>query len=971
MHLEIPEVAVIENELGRRPAKRRRITDEYNNPSTRQVILEELDVEIGLRRRLSETIHSRLTWALLLQKALNSTPNGTNHTVSSFKDSALATLDVLEEPCRLLYERDITVYEETIPLIPQPSTALSMPATDFHVAPRQGSSRARGLPRATPTLPKKLLFLRNTTTDPPTIAKLACPDCGRSDFSNLQGLLNHCRLRHQREFGSHDECIQNCAVLVPDDERDWIVANGTELSGISLPSLRRLFEIAVGGDSNVVVPGMQPVVDSDVHSETSADTIKETQLPPLPSTHITRTLGHHEDTPALALFLGRAPKKRIINIHGDQDQLVDIVGLADEFNDRSLDVQRGWRMPYIHRSVATVGLDPETSPVFTTQGQEASDIPAESRSSSNIPTPTLLNITGTRFHIVARISVLDSSLWITPERRERGKVDHTHKWRLSVSSPSYSLHISTFLAKLTITCITDPPPSSLVEPIVITEPPFVVTSTTDKAFLAKLTFLWVGSQNAAMDIEHWVDLDPVHLSHPVLGDKQIFDIELDRNTQLLPIREDVRKVTWKDEKVDEVSHAANTHAAGSSGVDAEAGYSILLREVLSQVPIATKDLKGRNKARSAAASVSFLVPHASRFKQFVLGRQKAIEMSRARALLHAYEEHVASLPGSKDGIPLTTADVYFWMKDENILPRETSKRVAETANDGDSLERVPDKYCRTCGLHETLHPTAAPEDSATMEVKSLGTEISLKHPGPTVCRAQVVLPYLDVHRLLDTIPSTATMYGFHPHLFMSVPQSLQSRQAPTPVDWVTIADPQLVTAIRSISAEWKLTNLTPADDALPGLGRLGGSLIARVESQTPSRKVVDHLVPWAMLATIVRPLVRLLIERGLTVYRWDEDATRTLGGYERARGKRGTTRTEPSVKRLLTPLHIVRGLIWGASTGLTGSALLLGLARLGTAAGTGSDRSDGEEEVSSGQSAVKIEEEEPVDMSGQNAQCSG
>ena len=39
-------------------------------------------------------------------------------------------------------------------------------------------------------------------------------------------------------------------------------------------------------------------------------------------------------------------------------------------------------------------------------------------------------------------------------------------------------------------------------------------------------------------------LDPLHLSTPVLGDEQVFDVELDRNTLFLPIREDQRVVSW-------------------------------------------------------------------------------------------------------------------------------------------------------------------------------------------------------------------------------------------------------------------------------------------------------------------------------------------------------------------------------------------------------------------------------------------
>ena len=36
----------------------------------------------------------------------------------------------------------------------------------------------------------------------------------------------------------------------------------------------------------------------------------------------------------------------------------------------------------------------------------------------------------------------------------------------------------------------------------------------------------------------------MHLFTPVLGDEQVFDVELDRNTVFLPFREDQRVVSW-------------------------------------------------------------------------------------------------------------------------------------------------------------------------------------------------------------------------------------------------------------------------------------------------------------------------------------------------------------------------------------------------------------------------------------------
>ncbi|TBU51099.1 hypothetical protein BD310DRAFT_982933, partial [Dichomitus squalens] len=193
--------------------------------------------------------------------------------------------------------------------------------------------------RVPPPPPKRLLFLRNSTTSPPEIAKLACPQCARFDFSTLQGLLNHCRLRHQLEYGSHDECVQRCAVLVPEEEREWVVQNGIEVAGISLPSLRRLFEIASGVDDELGAPSAP-----DVRVDTAA-----------PSTAVTRTLGYHADTPALAQFLGHAPKKRRINnARANEDDPVDIEDVSAGSGQQP---RSRWRKRYVHRNVARKELD--------------------------------------------------------------------------------------------------------------------------------------------------------------------------------------------------------------------------------------------------------------------------------------------------------------------------------------------------------------------------------------------------------------------------------------------------------------------------------------------------------------------------------------------------------------------------------------------------------------------------------------
>jgi hypothetical protein len=47
------------------------------------------------------------------------------------------------------------------------------------------------------------------------------------------------------------------------------------------------------------------------------------------------------------------------------------------------------------------------------------------------------------------------------------------------------------------------------------------------------------------------------LSGPVLGDEQVLDVELDRNTELLPVREGHCPPTWDRDHLRDSSHPPN------------------------------------------------------------------------------------------------------------------------------------------------------------------------------------------------------------------------------------------------------------------------------------------------------------------------------------------------------------------------------------------------------------------------------
>jgi hypothetical protein len=177
---------------------------------------------------------------------------------------------------------------------------------------------------------------------------LRCPTCLKSSFISLQGLLNHGRLVHKEEYATHDSCIAHCAVpfdraLLPSDvissvEQDGdILTLGTRVGANNkglgiLPGLQRLFEIAVGVDGVSLFPRLEP--NAVTNGQESEDG---------PSTIVSKTLGHHVETPALAPFLGKRARRRGIMTH-EEDSVLDIDGVLD---------QKGvWKKPRRNRGLA-------------------------------------------------------------------------------------------------------------------------------------------------------------------------------------------------------------------------------------------------------------------------------------------------------------------------------------------------------------------------------------------------------------------------------------------------------------------------------------------------------------------------------------------------------------------------------------------------------------------------------------------
>lgn len=131
---------------------------------------------------------------------------------------------------------------------------------------------------------KTFLFIKSAHLEPFSnrvqTYVLICPACSRKSFTSLQGLLNHARISHGLEWGTHDECITACAVQDLDVDVEYGIEVGLTSTGI-LPGLRSLFQIAVGARSALhSVP--QNGSDSQHQGSHTAETT--------PGSHLARTL---------------------------------------------------------------------------------------------------------------------------------------------------------------------------------------------------------------------------------------------------------------------------------------------------------------------------------------------------------------------------------------------------------------------------------------------------------------------------------------------------------------------------------------------------------------------------------------------------------------------------------------------------------------------------------------------------------
>ncbi|KAK0226036.1 hypothetical protein IW262DRAFT_734187 [Armillaria fumosa] len=823
----------------------------------REILLPEIQLEIDLRSRLAQTVESRIAWATSLQESLLKRGNAGNDS-AAFKVAALDALSAIEEPSKLLLDHETIHTVSSVPLV-QTTVA---PGRKNRVPPREN--------RATHSRQKaKFLYTR---TDNQTHV-LTCPECHRTQFSSIQGLYNHARITHQLEWGNHDDCVRACSV--PRDDLD--LSEGTEVA-LTLLGVRGLFERAV---------------EEPLHlSVADAMDVDEPGPDPEATNHISRTLGVHAETFALASVLGKEVKRREIRAR-NEDEDVDI---------DSLDNKRSkWHMPRMHRSLVKPE-PPWEEAIYTPPNALAANksIPDAVGHSSIFG----VQPNSSRFHIVARVVVMDRSLHLGM-RPEEAK--YTYKWMLSVEAPSYSINITTILKRITVTSLSD---YHTFSPLNVAEPPFVVIGTAARPFLAKIELLFShargqDSQGQKFVLEHWIDLaSPRPSKLPVKGEEQVVDIELDKETVFLPAKTNYVAVNarehWQRETgvhpadsavsynltnmaaINPSSFSKNISETAKSlkAAPTETGYPVVLRGLLSSFPITLEDIVANRGAAPPTVPYTLVTSH-DEFHELIVGRRKAIEWGRASAIREAYTELVKRTGRELELDRLSTADVFCWLEAEGLLLR-TNPSLAELQS-GTTNELHPQRWCTTCGLVSRVHITS---------------------DGPFACDTipnewrMTRMPIVDLDRILVT-PLTVSLTRL---TLTGDERNWNNGQV------VRASDPKMLLSIREVIRVLNLPAFLSSD---------GGSSIFPIDKLGhDASEVTQTLAPYSVLALAAEQFVAKLV----------------LGGLDTS--SRFQHRT-PGERRLLTPMHVVQGVVDGKNRDQIGLAMFYALARIGRRAEMG------------------------------------
>ncbi|KAF2280569.1 uncharacterized protein EI97DRAFT_368224 [Westerdykella ornata] len=135
-----------------------------------------------------------------------------------------------------------------------------------------GTLKLQALGENPPPAPKIDPLLHKRSTDGQWV-RLYCAECGHSNFSNTQGFLNHCRIKHLQVFKSHDQAAIACGIPVDVNEA------GQPVTATEPPSTVATTPAATSIPTPVAPGSVHPLVRSDP-PQSAPDVHREFDAPP-------------------------------------------------------------------------------------------------------------------------------------------------------------------------------------------------------------------------------------------------------------------------------------------------------------------------------------------------------------------------------------------------------------------------------------------------------------------------------------------------------------------------------------------------------------------------------------------------------------------------------------------------------------------------------------------------------------------
>jgi hypothetical protein len=255
-------------------------------------------------------------------------------------------------------------------------------------------------------------------------------------------------------------------------------------------------------------------------------------------------------------------------------------------------------------------------------------------------------------------------------------------------------------------------------------------------------------------------------------------------------------------------------------------------------------------------------------------------------------KHLLADSSDQELIPLSVADVYFWLSEHGHFPKCGHGSVSfKTTGDNHLGETKEMKiWCQFCGLDTKMHDGTTPfHEKVPEEISTTIPEADQKLLDDRIARCTIVAPELQITKLPRVEPRR-----------LLLPKQAPSGPFVTPnnMELLAVADPSITLSVRELTRLWNLHTFChsefPTDSEVPFFPL---DILGRNKPEVEKR-----LSSHALLAVITEQFVRALVHCGLEVA--NRDKLRAVSALPfRSKGKNPL-----NSDRILTPTHILSGI---------------------------------------------------------------